>query len=164
MLQLRQHVGILLVNMKNTFAMFILLFTAHAFAWWETPHMLVSQIAYDKLTPQAKQWADGLIAVHAKEYPNSNDFVTAALWADDIRSQGNTTYSSWHYVTLTFKETSDPLPTQASFPTRDHIAWAVELEMRILRSKEASRDEKALALRRLKRYLEPTLFHRSQSM
>jgi hypothetical protein len=127
----------------------ILLFSTQAFAWWETPHMLVAQIAYDKLNPETKRWADDLIALHAKQNPNSNDFVTAAVWADDIRAQGNTTYSTWHYVTLTFKEQTDPLPTKEDFPSRDQIAWAIELEMRILASKETTQDEKGLALRRL---------------
>jgi hypothetical protein len=128
---------------------FFLLISTQVLAWWETPHMLVAQIAYEDMTPEARKRADELIALHAKKYPNSADFVTASVWADDLRAEGNTTYSAWHYVTLLFKDVNEPLPTRANFSDRDNVAWAVELETRILKSNETTENEKALALRRL---------------
>ncbi len=131
------------------FLLLILLISLQAFAWWETPHMLVAQIAYDHMTPEVRQRADELIAIHAKQYPKTNDFVTAAIWADDIRAQGDKTYSSWHYVTLTFQDVNEPLPTRASFPEKYHVSWAIDNEMAILKDPTKTEADKGLALRRL---------------
>jgi hypothetical protein len=131
------------------FLLCLIFCSVKAFAWWDTPHMLVAQIAYEKLTPEVRQKADDLIARHAEQYPESSNFITASLWADDIRAQGDKTYSSWHYVTLTFKEQGDPQPTRENFPEKYHVAWAVEHEVKLLKNPMASQDEKALALRRL---------------
>lgn len=136
--------------MRQFFALFCLCFCFQsALAWWDTPHMLVAQIAYDQLKPDVRKRADDLISIHAKQYPKTNDFVSAAMWADDIRAQGDKTYSSWHYVTLTFKDVNDPMPTRESFPEKYHVAWAVNEEIRILQSATTTESEKGLALRRL---------------
>lgn len=123
--------------------------SGQALAWWETPHMLVAEIAYQHLTPETRAWADSLIQVHAKEYPKTNDFQTAAVWADDIKSEGNREYSSWHYVTLYFYETGEPMPTKADFPDAPHVSWAIEHDAKILSDGQAPLKEQAIALRRL---------------
>jgi len=127
----------------------ILLYTVQATAWWETPHMLVAEIAYENLTPDVRKRADELIAIHAKQYPKTNDFVTASIWADDIRAQGDKSYSTWHYVTLTFQDVNEPLPTRASFPDKYHVAWAIDYEIEILQDPDKTEADKGLALRRL---------------
>jgi hypothetical protein len=119
------------------------------FGWWATPHMLVGQVAYSQLTPEAKQRADALIALHAKTYPATNDFVSAAVWADDIKAAGDHTYSNWHYVDLPFESLDDPMPTRQSFPSKYHVAWAIDHEIQILKSSTQSEEAKGLALRRL---------------
>jgi hypothetical protein len=127
----------------------VLFYSLQATAWWDTPHMLVAQIAYDHMRPEVRMRADELIAIHAQQYPKTNDFVTASLWADDIRGQGDKTYSSWHYVTLTFQDVNEPLPTRASFPEKYHVSWAIENEIAILQDPKKTEADKGLALRRL---------------
>lgn len=127
----------------------LLMMATQAFAWWETPHMLVANIAYEEMTPHARERADKLIALHAKQYPKTADFVTASVWADDIKGQGNKTYSTWHYVTLTFKDVNEPLPTHKDFPSKYHVSWAINEEIKLLKDPNVSEDEKGLALRRL---------------
>lgn len=133
----------------TAFCFFLCVLFQSALAWWDTPHMLVTQIAYDNMTPQARQKADALIARHAQQNPKSSDFVTASMWADDIRADGDKTYSSWHYVTLTFKDINDPMPTREDFPAQYHVAWAIDHEINLLKNPQTSEDDKALALRRL---------------
>ncbi len=130
---------------KFILVLMLLLFSHIACAWWETPHMLIAEIAYQHLTPEVRKRVDVLIA-HEKD---GYDFVTAAVWADDIREAGNANYNTWHYVTLKFKDPQDPLPTREGFPSYPHVAWAIEHEQAILRDLKASETEKGLALRRL---------------
>jgi hypothetical protein len=70
------------------------------------------------------------------------------VWADDIRKK-NRTYHAWHYVTLKFQNTDDPMPTRADFPESQHVSWAIEHEKSILKNPQKSEAEKALALRLL---------------
>jgi hypothetical protein len=125
--------------------------TAHA--WFSTPHMLVAEIAYQHLDADVRERADQLIAMHADKYPKSADFVTASLWADDIKSTGDTRYSAWHYVTLNYEEVADPIPTLADFPEDNHVSWAIEHDKAILKDPKQSDEEKAYALRRLIHWL-----------
>ena len=68
---------------------------SQAFAWWDSSHMAVAQIAEIRLSPRAKFHAEELISVFSGYYPSSADFVTASCWADDIKD-GFFDFSSWH--------------------------------------------------------------------
>lgn len=57
-------------------------------AWWADGHMLTAKIAYDHLSQVSQTAANALVAVLAQEYPQSPEFVTAAVWADDLKSLG----------------------------------------------------------------------------
>src|SRR5262245_3744426 len=76
-------------------------FPLHALAWNGSGHMVVSQIAYNHLDPAVKVKCDALIAVPLTygSAGNSN-FVTAACWADDYKSQLGT--AIWHYIDIPF--------------------------------------------------------------
>ena len=57
--------------------------------------MLVAQIAYNHLDPSARVWCDALVAVPLTYGGDStSNFVTAAVWADDYKSQLGT--AIWH--------------------------------------------------------------------
>lgn len=119
-----------------------------AWGWTASPHLLIAEIAYAQLDDEVRAKADHLIAVHAKQYPDTADFVSAALWADLLRIKDEDhTYDHWHYISLTFKHSSDPIGT-AKAP---HVAWAINHELAILRQPSTSQnqDEQGLALRRL---------------
>lgn len=133
---------------KQIISVFLLIFSLSANAWWATQHMLVAEVAYQNLNLDVKKRADALIAIHAQQYPKANDFVSAAAWADDIKGTDKR-YNHWHYVTLTFENTDDPVPTREDFPSGEHISWAIEHELAILKDNNVSDEEKGLALRRL---------------
>lgn len=121
-------------------------------AWSTTPHMLVAELAYLHLTEDVRIKANHLIAVHAKEYPKTNDFVSAAVWADELRFDSDDhSYDDWHYINLKFRTRTDPMPQINAFPAPPHVVWAVRHELNILRqpSTPANASEQGLALRRL---------------
>jgi hypothetical protein len=122
------------------FIMLGLLFLAQpCLAWEATGHMLIANIAYDKLKPNVKQKVDSLIAVLAADYPDTADFMTASTWADDIRQHDVAAFNHWHYIDI---------PDNSSaivFPPPPHVVWAIEQTKAILQSPHTNRLEKAIA-------------------
>jgi S1/P1 Nuclease len=80
----------------------MLLSQASAFAWDDTGHMVVAQVAYSRLNEKAKARVDkmlGTIHYCGKTY----DFVTVADWMDDIKSDSlHDSMKVWHYIDLPF--------------------------------------------------------------
>ncbi len=63
--------------------------------------MVVAQIAYNHLTPSVQAKCDALIAVPLTySSTQSSNFVTAACWADDFKTQLGT--ATWHYIDIPF--------------------------------------------------------------
>lgn len=75
-----------------------LFFSPLIFAWNENGHMLVAKIAYEKLTPQAKEKIDKLVNYLHQEYAEITNFPQAAAWADKLRGQQIDLYTHWHYI------------------------------------------------------------------
>ena len=85
------------------------------YCWDKVAHMVIAQIAYDRLTPATKAKVDALaaqlnqdpftLALDGKYKPYQ--FISIAAWPDDIKSLGQLTrsYGGWHYIDL------DSLPT-----------------------------------------------------
>ena len=70
-----------------------------AWGWGQEGHMVVAQIAYNHLSPAVKAQCDALIAVQLQYASTaSTNFITAASWADDFKSQLGTGTS--HYIDL----------------------------------------------------------------
>src|SRR5215210_3884978 len=108
--------------------LFILLLThASAFAWDDTSHMLVSNIAYGRLNPAAKAKVDALtktLRFCGKTY----DGVTVAVWMDDIKADSmHDDMRVWHYRDIPI---FDGVPVDPNFKTDEEnavarIKWAV---------------------------------------
>lgn len=82
-------------------------------AWDPYGHMMVAQVAYDRLNPRAKAAVDGL-AAEIKSPDASYTFVTLACWMDDLRTEDpkipfSGQFKPWHYITWGHKE-SDANP------------------------------------------------------
>ncbi|MGI9107092.1 MAG: S1/P1 nuclease [Pyrinomonadaceae bacterium] len=91
----------------------LLLSPATAFAWHDTGHMVVAQIAYLNLSPAARARIDSLLATPQGKRPlihlcagyytpaceKTYDPVTIAVWMDDIKGDSlNDEYEVWHYI------------------------------------------------------------------
>lgn len=135
----------LLMRRRFVQAVLLVLFVSKgcvAFAWWDTGHMLVAQIAYDRLSPRAKAEVDRLLAFDA--IPESRTFVEAACWADDIKKKDIRAYDEWHYIDVAFSSDNTPLPP---LEKAGNVQWALAQCDRILRSPKAPDSEKARMLR-----------------
>ena len=71
---------------------------ASVLAWHDTGHMVVSQIAYDRLNPRAKERVDALTKT-IRFCGRTYDGVTISVWMDDIKSDStHDDLDQWHYV------------------------------------------------------------------
>jgi hypothetical protein len=76
--------------------------TRTALAWGAEGHMVVAQLAYNHLDAAVKAKCDALIAVNLGTFSSNStsNFVTAACWADDFKTQLGTDVN--HYIDLPF--------------------------------------------------------------
>jgi len=106
--------------------------------------MVVSQMAYNHLTPAVKARCDALIAVPLTNASSStSNFVTAAVWADDFKSQLGT--AIWHYIDLPFS--LDGTDTSGFVPASFDVVQAINLCVSNLASAATTETDKATALR-----------------
>jgi len=113
------------------------------FAWHDTGHMIVGQIAYLRLTPAAKTKVDSLFVTPQGKRPliflcsgyysaetceKIYDPVTIAVCMDDFRGDSlNDSYAAWHYIDIPF---FDGVPARADAgPDAENalarINWAI---------------------------------------
>lgn len=130
----------------RVFVAFALLLSAHApaWAWHDTGHMIVAQVAYLRLTPAAKARVDGLLVAQPGRRPlihlcagyympetceKTYDPVEIAVWMDDFRGDSLTDeYDPWHYIN--HKPFFDGVPVRTEVGPEpvnvlDRINWAV---------------------------------------
>jgi hypothetical protein len=117
---------------------------ASAFAWHDTGHMIVAQVAYLRLTPAAKAKVDSLLIAPPNRRPlitlcagyytpetceKTYDPVQIAVWMDDFRGDSlNSVYDTWHYID--FKPIWDGIPERTNAGAEpenvlSRINWAI---------------------------------------
>lgn len=109
----------------------VFLAAAPARAWDSVGHMLIAQIASDRLTPGAKSSAEDLLrqfneAKKGDRAPADEpyDFVVASCWMDDVRSLPTKyEFGPWHYVNLPFSADGLPEPAEQEGP---NLIWALQ--------------------------------------
>ncbi len=98
-----------------------------ALGWHDNGHMVVAQIAYLRLTPEAKARVDKLLITPQGKLPyihlcagyytaetceKTYDPITIAVWMDDFRGDSlNDSYAPWHYIN--FNPIFDGVPVRA---------------------------------------------------
>ena len=100
-------------------------------AWDSLGHMLITQIASEQLTPEAKAAVEESLArfnaAKKGEFPSDAadyDFVTASCWMDDIRAlRDKYDFGKWHYINLPFNEEGTPAPDGEYEP---NVLWGVQ--------------------------------------
>lgn len=133
-----------LVARAITVATLLALAPVPAAAWGATGHMVVAEIAYRQLTPEARAEADRLIGVLRAADPRTGSFVPAAVWMDEIRGSGLRAFDTWHYINLPIN--ADGLA--AVPPALDtNVVWGIEQMAGTLADPEAQDFERAFALR-----------------
>ncbi len=120
----------------------MLLAALPANAWWNTGHIVVAEIAYRRLNATAKAEMERLLAIDS--LPASRTFVTAAAWADDLKTLDVHAYDDWHYLDVPFSPDGTPLPPMEK---TNNVEWAMRQCMTTLKSAKAPDAEKARMLR-----------------
>lgn len=114
--------------------------------WNAEGHMVVAQIAYNHLTASVRSNCDALIAVPLTYADNrSTNFITAACWADDFKSQLGT--GIWHYIDIPFS--LDGTATNGVTPDSFDVVRAINLCTQQLGSTSTSQSNQAVYLRYL---------------
>ncbi len=103
---------------------------APARAWDALGHMIVNQIAYDNLTPVAKEKVDASIENFNRRERTEYTFAVAGCYMDDIRGDTRE-YNTWHYITLPDNREGLPLPPASE----ENVLWAIKKMLAILDGK-----------------------------
>jgi len=114
-------------------------------AWNGEGHMVVAQIAYNHLDAAVKAKCDALIAVPVYHSSSANsNFVTAACWADDIKSF-TSAYSDSHYIDIPIS--LDGYPTNGVVNDPSNVVVAIRSCIITLQDPTQSLSNQATALR-----------------
>jgi len=127
--------------MRLPLAILATLVSPSAFAWFDTGHMVVAEIAYRRLTPEARRKADDLVGIASDA--RTNDFRALACYADDHKSSAD---AHWHYTNIFFRQDGK----QAKGKPRDeNVVWAIDKFTKELSNKNAGALNRGIALRYL---------------
>ena len=115
-----------------------------ALAWHDWGHMVVAQVAYLRLSPEAKAEVDRLLVTPQGRRPlihlcagyytpqtceKTYDPVTIAVWMDDFRGDSlNDAYDPWHYINFNPLFDGTPArPNVGPLPTNvlGQLNWAI---------------------------------------
>ena len=123
-------------------AFLILCTPSVSLGWGAGGHMMTAQIAFGRLTPQARAKANELLALEidpVAETRKSRDFINASHWADDLRPFPEfDSFKPLHFIDKPFSLDHTPLPEIDP----ENIVKALEDNVEILRT---STDIKAQA-------------------
>ncbi len=112
-----------------------------AWCWFDTGHMVVASIAEDQLSTSARAEADRLLKIGSTD--KAYDFITAAPWADDTKTQQT---GPWHYYDVYFR--ADGGSTDLK-PDPENAIVAIDRFSKVLADKSKPDADRADALRYL---------------
>lgn len=110
-------------------------------AWDSIGHMIVAQIAWEQLTPEARAGVEEALGRFNVKKASDRwvedapyDFVTASCWMDDIRSlQDRYDFGPWHYVNFPSEVEGFPEPEAGEAP---NVVWGIQRCLDIMTGRE----------------------------
>eukprot|EP00300_Choanocystis_sp_HF-7_P039922 c6286_g1_i1.p1 GENE.c6286_g1_i1~~c6286_g1_i1.p1 ORF type:complete len:378 (-),score=48.68 c6286_g1_i1:152-1285(-) len=93
--------------------------------WFDEGHMTVAQIAYLQLEPAVAAVANLLVGELSPQFPATNDFMSAAVWPDDLKTVNITYFNDWHYITIPFNP--NPNYTAVPPPQNENVVWSINM-------------------------------------
>lgn len=121
---------------------FLIVGSQACLAWGAVGHRVIAQIAYDHLTPHAREEVERLN--HALDnIAQTHTFATSANWPDWLFGHDITAFASWHYIDRGYSQDGTTVP---SFDTHN-VVWAINQSTRVLQSSRSNDIEKAIFLR-----------------
>lgn len=147
------RLNLLLTNMKFVFLVLCIALASPVSspAWNAEGHMVSTLIAYTHLTPAVKAQCDVLIATPVVYSSNiNNTFVTASVWADDLKSSTNT-WNNWHFINIPFS--LDGTPTNSFVPGSFDVVQAIRNNIAVLQNPSSTQSNRAFNLRQLLHFM-----------
>ncbi|MGQ3887787.1 S1/P1 nuclease [Legionella sp. CNM-1927-20] len=111
-------------------------------AWNSVGHRIVAQIAYDQLTPQAKQIYNSYNHALDEVY-GPRSLVSAAPWLDRLRYRNELWLQPIHYIDIPYSIDNTPVIE----PDKINAVSAINEAISILKSETASNYDKGFSLR-----------------
>ncbi len=118
----------------------ITLLSITSYSWNAVGHMVVSEIAYQRLTPIVKAKVDKMVLNFSKEYPELGSFNLMSIWPDVVRGQKVEIFTHWHYTDHAFSDDNSPLPNLID---SDNSVWAMGQIESILKYPDGNAFEQA---------------------
>lgn len=126
--------------LKSFFAVFFVSFSFNVYGWNALGHMVVADIAYQKVTPTVRAKLDKMILNFAKEYPQDTTLMKISSWPDALRGQKVESFTHWHYIDLALSTDGTPLKDLVD---TDNAVWAVNTIEPVLKNTHANPFEQA---------------------
>ena len=122
----------------------LLLLCPRLLAWSMTGHMIVAQIAWQYMKPDARQEADRLIKILAEADPKMDQFIAASTWMDGLKNDQFKFFNHWHFIVQPYLQDESIKPPATS---KENVTWAIEQAVETLKKRRSSDFAKALSLR-----------------
>lgn len=78
-------------------------------AWWCVGHMVIAEIARQNLESGVEAQVNAQFAFLNKWFPQSNDMISGACWADDLKSQNLEVMAGWHFINQVYNPEDVPV-------------------------------------------------------
>ncbi len=111
-----------------------------AFSWNALGHMVIANIAYQNLKPDAREKIDKMVAYLHSEYPNHGTYELLTTWPDSIRAIRIYPYSHWHYIAIGFSKDGTVLKNKID---TDNAVWALTTIKPVIKNDRANYYERA---------------------
>ena len=111
--------------------------------------MLVAQVALDSgiMSASTVTSAQAIIATINEWAATSPEFVSSAVWADDLKSEANYLEANWHFIDLPVEDEANPPPAPPPAPPAENVAWAVSEGSSTVRAAKSTLLDKSRQLR-----------------
>ncbi|WP_252176879.1 S1/P1 nuclease [Endozoicomonas sp. 4G] len=120
------------------------LFFSPVHAWFDSGHMISSWIAWQNMTPIARQRSQELLDVLKEAEPQTHSFIIASTWMDAIKKEGLAVTGYWHTVS-----DDQVVNGLANGPQQQNGIWVAEQAIKTLSNPDSSNFAQALMLRAL---------------
>lgn len=120
--------------------------TAPAWAWGRIGHRVISRLAENQLSPQAKAAISGLLAP-------GESLATASLWADEHRRELPKS-APWHYVDVPLDEPRYHSVFAGDVPERGYVVDKIHDFKVVVKDSSRSLEDRRVALRFLIHFVE----------
>jgi hypothetical protein len=127
--------------MKTLFTACLAALACASYAWSDSGHGAIAQLAYRHLTPAAKKKFDELLKFGVEARHQTGPM--AAVWADEYRSTTANT-GPWHYINIHFRTDGKPVTMKA---LDENVVWAIDVFSKVLNDRRADNTKRAEAFR-----------------